>query len=182
MSSMSRPTSHLHRSRWRRLLALVLVACLLPAGGGAALAGCGDDTKASKTEIAARLGLSYVAFKRYIYTPAQEGQFRKGAEGRKAAIAKAAVAGAFTARMLQKAKEEADQDPQFAAYSNKIVAAIASLGGLTAILEGGNLGDLEQVTQNLGELDSLVAAGKALGIEPNLDQDVSAADLLNPLK
>lgn len=182
MTVPPRPTLHSDRGRWRRLLALVLVACLLPIGTGAALAGCGDDTKASKTEIATRLGLSYVAFKRYIYTPAQQGQFKKGAEGRSAAIAKAAVAGAFTARMLQKAKEEADQDPQFAAYSDKIVASIASLGGLTAILQGGNLEDLSQVTQNLGELDSLVAAGKALGISPDLDQDVSAADLVNPLK
>lgn len=182
MTRMSRPTSQFDLARMRQLLALVLVACLLPLGSGAALAGCGDDTKASKTEIAARLGLSYVAFKRYIYTPAQDGQFRRGAEGRKAAIAKAAVAGAFTARMLQKAKEEADQDPQFAAYSDKIVAAIASLGGLTTLLQGGNLGDLSQVTENLGELDGLVAAGKALGITPDLDQDVSAADLVNPLK
>lgn len=182
MTSMSRPTLHLDRGRLRRLVTLLLVACLLPIGSGVALAGCGDDTKASKTEIATRLGLSYVAFKRYIYTPAQEGQFRKGAEGRKRAIAKAAVAGAFTARMLQKAKEEADQDPQFAAYSDKIVASIASLGGLTALLQAGNLSDLSQVTENLGELDSLVAAGKALGITPDLNEDVSAADLVNPLK
>lgn len=182
MTAVPRPTVLSDRGRLRRLIALVLVACLLPVGSAFALGGCGDDTKASKTEIATRLGLSYVAFKRYIYTPAQEGQFRKGAEGRKRAIAKAAVAGAFTARMLQKAKEEADQDPAFAAYSDKIVASIASLGGLTALLQGGDLGDLSQVTNGLGDLDSLVSAGKALGIDPNLDQDVSAADLVNPLK
>ncbi len=175
-------SNHLPRqSRLRRLVALLLVVALLPVGSSVALAGCGDDTKASKTEIALRLGLAYGAFKRYIYTPAQQGQFKKGVDGRKRAIAKAAVAGAFTARMLQKAKEEADQDPAFAAYSNKIVASAASLGGLTALLKGGNV-DLSQVTGGLGDLDSLVSAGKALGINPDTSSDVSAADLVNPLK
>ncbi|MBJ7471065.1 MAG: hypothetical protein JHD16_07160 [Solirubrobacteraceae bacterium] len=165
----------------RRLLALVLVVALLPVGSSFALAGCGDDTQASKTEIALRLGLAYGAFKRYIYTPAQAGQFKSGAEGRKTAIAKAAVAGAFTARMLQKAKEEADQDPAFAAYSDKIVATIASLGGLTALLQGGTV-NLSDITGGLGDLDSLVSAGEVLGIKPDLDQEISAADLVNPLK
>lgn len=182
MSALPRLTFSVNRARLRRLVALVLVAALLPVGSSMALAGCGDDTKASKTEIAARLGLAYVAFKRYIYTPAQEGQFKKGVDGRKRAIAKAAVAGAFTARMLQKAKEEADQDSQFAAYSDRIVATIASLAGLTTVLNGGDLGDLSQVTGGLGDLDGLVKAGEALGINPNLDQDVSASDLVNPLK
>lgn len=181
MTATTRPNHRMSHGRLRRLLALLLVAALLPIGSGVALAGCGDDTKASKTEIALRLGLAYGAFKRYIYTPAQEGQFKKGAEGRKTAIAKAAVAGAFTARMLQKAKEEADQDPKFAAYSNKIAASALSLGGLTAILKGGDF-DLSKVTGGLGDLDSLVDAGKALGINTDTNSDVSAKDLVNPLK
>ncbi len=181
MTATTRSTPRPARGRLRRLLALVLVAALLPISSSVALAGCGDDTQASKTEIALRLGLAYGAFKRYVYTPAQQGQFKSGAEGRKTAIAKAAVATAFTARMLQKAKEEADQDPAFAAYSNQIVASIASIAGLTTVLQGGNI-DLSQITGGLGDLDSLVKAGEALGINTDTAKDVSAADLVNPLK
>jgi hypothetical protein len=165
------------RSGLRRAIALLLVACLLPAGSAAALSGCGDDTQASKTEIALRLGLAYGAFKRYIYTPAQEGQFKKGVDGRKRAIAKAAVAGAFTARMLQKAKEEADQDPQFAAFGNKIVAAGASFAALNTVLKGGDI-DTSLITGGLGSLDSLVNAAKDdVGIDVT-EKAPSAKDLL----
>lgn len=164
----------------RRALALVLTICLLPISSAVALSGCGDDTKASKTEIALRLGLAYGAFKRYIYTPGQEGQFKSGVDGRKRAIVKAAAAGAFTARMLQKAKEEADQDPQFAAYSDKIVATAASIGGLTALLKG-NIGlDPEQLTGGLGSLDDLLGAGEELGVTVDKNEDVTVTDLFKP--
>ncbi len=152
----------------RRVTAVLLIAVLLPV--------CGDDTKASKTEIALRLGLAYGAFKRYIYTPAQEGKFKRGVDGRKRAIAKAAVAGAFTARMLQKAKEEADQDPEFARLAGRITATAASVGGLTAILKGGEL-DLGAITGDFGSLGGLLGAAQDLGIDAK-EEEVGATDLL----
>ncbi len=164
------------RPTLRRAIAMLLIACLLPAATATSLAGCGDDTQASKTEIALRLGLAYGSFKRYIYTPAQEGQFKAGVDGRKRAIAKAAVAGAFSARMLQKAKEEADQDPQFAAFGQKIVAAGASFAALNTLLKGGEI-DTSAITGGLGSLDSLTGAAKDLGIDV-VPKEPSAKDLL----
>lgn len=160
----------------RRTIAVLLVAVLLPASSATALSGCGDDTKASKTEIALRLGLAYGAFKRYIYTPAREGKFKKGADGRKRAIAKAALAGAFTARMLQKAKEEAEQDPELARLVRRITATAASVGGLTAILKGGDV-DLSAITGGFGSLGSLIDLAQGEGVDVK-EEDVSATDLL----
>ncbi len=159
----------------RRPIALLLVLCLLPLGGAAA-AGCGDDQKASKTEIALRLGLAYGAFKRYVYTPAQEGAFKKGAPKRKRSIAKAAVASAFTARMLQKALEEANQDPEFAGLAKRLTTTIGSLGALTALLKGGDV-NLNDITGGLGSLDGIFDAAKGLGIDA-AEEEVSAAKLL----
>lgn len=160
---------------FRRPVALLLILALLPLSGFA-LAGCGDDTKTSKTEIALRLGLAYGAFKRYVYTPSQEGAFKSGAEGRRAAIAKAAVATAFTGRMLQKALEEAKQDPEFAQLATKITASAGSIAALTALLQGGDI-DLSAITGGLGSLDALFGAAKELGIDVS-EQEVSAAKLL----
>lgn len=159
----------------RRPLALLLVLCLLPLGGAAA-AGCGNDEKTSKTEIALRLGLAYGAFKRYVYTPAQEGSFKQGADKRKRSIAKAAVASAFTARMLQKALEEAKQDPEFAQLAKKLTTTIGSMGALTALLKGGDV-NLAEITGGLGSLDDIFKSAKDLGIDA-AEEEVSAAKLL----
>lgn len=46
----------------------------------------------TKVKIVAHIGIAYVAFKHWLYTPYREGKFKKGAKGRKATIVKAVVA------------------------------------------------------------------------------------------
>lgn len=181
----------MRRSTPRQLIALLLTLCLLPLAG-VTLAACGGDEnagsgdaaaqaengeQASKVEIALRLGLAYGAYKRWIQDPAQEGQFQSGVDGRKRAIAKAALAGAFVARMLQKANEEAKKDPRYTDLVAKITASAATLGGLTSILKGGEGLDVSQLTGGNDTFDSLLdLAGKeGVDVKP---QDVSATDLL----
>jgi hypothetical protein len=177
----------------RRPFALLLVLVLLPFSS-IALAACGSDEsssdaaavtatpeptkaeKASKVEIALRLGLAYGAFKRYVYKPAQAGTFKKGAPKRKRAIAKAAVASAFTARMLQKAVEEAKQDPNLADLVTQIGTSAGSIGALTSILKDGDV-DLNDVTGGLSSLDGLFGIAKDLGIDAQ-EKNVGFADLL----
>jgi hypothetical protein len=166
------------RPALKRAIVLLLLACLLPIGSSLALAGCGNDEKASKTEIAARLALAYGASKRYIYDPAQAGKFKSGATGRKAAIAKALVAAAFTARMMQKAKQEADQDPKFASFAKKISAAALSTGAITALLRSDQTGNPALFRGAFGSLESLVGQAKDLGIDVDTNKAVSGADLL----
>ncbi len=55
------------------------------------------------------------------------------------------MATAFTGRMLQKALEEAKQDPEFAQLATKITASAGSIAALTALLQGGDI-DLSAIT------------------------------------
>ena len=181
-------------SALKRPLALLLVVLLLPLSG-MALAGCGSDSssssdssstdatpaatvagKASKVEIALRLGLAYGAFHRYVYKPAKAGTFQKGALKRKRAIAKAGLASVFTVRMLQKAVEEAKKDPNLAGLVTKIGASAGSVGALTAILKGGNV-DMNSITGGLSSLDAVFGEAKSNGINAT-EKSVSALDLV----
>ncbi len=158
----------------RRTMAVLLVVLLLPLGAFS-MAGCGNDQKASKAEIALRLGLAYGAFKRYVYTPAQTGGFNKGAPKRKRSIAKAALATGFAVHQLRKAIQEAKQDPKLAGLVTKIGASAGSLGGLAAILKGGG-GDVSSITGGLSSLDDLFKTAKSNGINA-VEQQPSAAQL-----
>ena len=65
----------------------------------------------AKTLFVADVALAGGAFKRYIYTPAKEGKFEKGAPGKVVAIIKAAAAAAFAINRLDAAKTNAQNDP-----------------------------------------------------------------------
>ncbi len=86
-----------------------------PGAYGAAATPVTCPTKATrkfaKTRFVANAGLAAGAFKRYIYTPYKKGAFKSGAHGRKRAIAKAAVAAAFTLDQLRRAKNNVKADP-----------------------------------------------------------------------
>lgn len=140
----------------RRSLALLL-ALAIPFATGAALTGCGKeeetatggtDTSASKVEIAARLGAATWLTKRYIVTPAKEGSFAKDAKKRKRSIAKAALAGAVSAKLVKGALEEAKKDPALAGAAGKLAAVVGTGGALTAIqsaLKGnGDIGSIAE--------------------------------------
>lgn len=104
-----------------RLAALIAVLTLATA------VGCGSDTKTvadkgpngqtvtrevpdikfAKTKFLLHAGLAAGAFHRYIYKPYRQGSFRRGAPGRKKAIAKAGAAGLFAAHELKVARKDA---------------------------------------------------------------------------
>jgi hypothetical protein len=91
-------------------------------GAAAAAAGTGVSNSATacptsntksfaKTRFVANAALAGGAFKRYIYTPAKDGKFAKGASGRVTALIKAAAAGAFVINRLDAAKSDAEANP-----------------------------------------------------------------------
>ena len=95
----------------RPIVLLALLAVLLPAALLAS--GCGKDTKTvtatnasgqtttrtvpdvkfAKTKFVLHTGLAIGAFRRYIYKPWKAGTLKQGADGRTAALVKAAAAG-----------------------------------------------------------------------------------------
>jgi hypothetical protein len=100
-----------------------------------------SNTKSfAKTRFVADAALAGGAFKRYIYTPASDGKFSKGAHRRVLALAKAAVAGAFVINRLDAAKNAAQANPTLCKL---IVAPLASLKasvtGLITKSKSGNL-------------------------------------------
>src|ERR1700730_5175630 len=65
----------------------------------------------AKKKFVADVAIAGGAFKRYIYTPAKDGKFKKGANGRVLAFVKAAAAGALTVNRLEAAKTAAQANP-----------------------------------------------------------------------
>ena len=70
-----------------------------------------NTTSFAKTRFVANAALAGGAFQRYIYTPAREGKFGKGASGRATALVKAAAAGALAVNRLDAAKSDAQANP-----------------------------------------------------------------------
>jgi hypothetical protein len=117
----------------------------------------------AKTRFTIDAGLAAGAFKRYIYTPYQAGKFKSGADGRKAAIAKAAVAAVFVLDQLRRAKNNAEANPTLC----KVMVApmrklMASVQGLITKAKGGDL-NAPDVTSSSGVLDGFRSAAQQAG-------------------
>jgi hypothetical protein len=129
---------------------------------GQPVAGCPTENTRSfaKTRFVADLGGAAFLTKRYIYTPYRDGKFRKGASGRTLAVVKAGVAAATSVKLLKNAQENAQANPTLCkTIAAPMSAAIASLGGVTAALTGGDLTALSGLGSALDSLRGL--AGKA---------------------
>lgn len=126
-----------------------------------------SNTKSfAKTRFVADIALAGGAFKRYIYTPAKDGKFKKGADGKTTALIKAAAAGAFTLNRLNAAKNAAEANPTLckvlAEPIAKFSAAVSALigkakGGLGSI----NPGDVTSGGSYLSDLHDAAANGGA---------------------
>lgn len=163
----------------RRILALL---CLLAIA--LVLASCGDDTKTitettksgdvttrtvpdvkfAKTKFVLHGGLAYGAFHRYVYKPYKAGSFKKGAPKRKRSIAKAAIAGAFTLNELRLMRNAALSDDKLRPLADKIGNITPTLAALATRLKGGSLGSTGDLGSLSTQLDSLVGAAKAAGV------------------
>ena len=125
------------------------------ATGGSTGAACPTENTRSfaKTRFAADLGGAAFLTKRYIYDPYQAGTFQRGANGRTAAIVKAGLAAAASAKLLSNARENAQANPTLCrTIAQPLGAAITALGGVAAALASGDLsvlGSLGPLLDNL---------------------------------
>jgi hypothetical protein len=97
-----------------------------------------ETKKFAKTLFVTDAALAGGAFKHWIYTPAKEGKFNKGAKHRITSIVKAVAAGAFTINRLNAVKTNAQSDPTLCKLTiapiTKFTAAVQN------IVKGGNHG------------------------------------------
>ncbi len=123
-----------------------------------------ENTKSfAKTRFVADVALAGGAFKRYIYTPAKTGKFKKGAHGRVLALAKAAAAGAFTVNRLNAAKDAAEANPTLCKLLVAPMAKFsAAVSGLVGKAKGGNI-DPSDVNSGDGFLSDLHGAASQGG-------------------
>lgn len=109
-------------------------------GTAAAATACPtSNTKSfAKTRFVADVALAGGAFKRYIYTPAKAGKFKKGADGKVKALIKAAAAGAFVVNRLNAAKNAAQANPTLCKVLSEPIARFsAAVSGLIGKTKAG---------------------------------------------
>ncbi|WP_067833300.1 hypothetical protein [Actinomadura kijaniata] len=124
-----------------------------------------QNKKFAKTRFAADAGLAFGAFHRWIWKPYQAGTFQSGAEGRTAAMVKAAAAGAFALNRLNAARKLVDDDPTLCkALKQPLDALWNSVNGLTEKLRSGNLNPAEIGTVG-GAIDAFRDRSKQAGTE-----------------
>ncbi|MFE2585538.1 hypothetical protein [Streptomyces sp. NPDC059378] len=176
-----------------RHLAVVLTLCCALLAGVTACGGTGDSAqktatvpaaspsttaeqqKFAKTRFVANAGLAAGATYQWIVGPWKAGKFAKGATGRKLALVKAGVAGAFAYNRLKAAMRNAQGDPLLAKAVAPLAASVDALKNLPAKLRNGDSADAAA-----GTFDSLISQVKGAGQSAGAvvqDQVPSAAQL-----
>jgi len=118
----------------------------------------------AKTKFVADLAIAGGAFKRYIYTPAKDGKFKQGANGRVLAFVKAAAAGALTVNRLEAAKTAAQANPTLCKLLAEPVAKFsAAVSGLIGKAKGGSIdpSDVDNASSYLSDLHGAASQGGA---------------------
>jgi len=117
----------------------------------------------AKTKFVADVALAGGAFKRYIYSPAKAGKFKKGASGKILALVKAAAVGAFTVNRLNAAKNAAQANPTLCKLLAAPIAKFsAAVSGLIGKAKSGSI-DPSDVNGGNGFLDDLHSAASQGG-------------------
>ncbi|MBJ7903459.1 hypothetical protein ABZW47_13600 [Streptomyces sp. NPDC004549] len=174
----------------RRLFVALMVSCVLMAG----TAGCGGDDsskqqsssasspspstsaekqKFAKTRFVANAGLAAGATYQWIVKPWKAGKFKKGADGRKVALVKAGLAGAFAYNRLKAAQKNAQGDPTLAKALAPLTAGIDALKDLPSKLRNGDTNAASSFDQIINQVKD---AGQSAGA-PVKDQVPSASEL-----
>ncbi|MFD8807721.1 hypothetical protein [Streptomyces sp. NPDC059597] len=174
----------------RRLFVALMVSCVLMAG----TAGCGGDDsgkqqsssasspspstsaekqKFAKTRFVANAGLAAGATYQWIVKPWRAGKFKKGADGRKVALVKAGLAGAFAYNRLKAAQKNAQGDPTLAKALAPLTAGIDALKNLPSKLRNGDTNAASSFDQIINQVKD---AGQSAGA-PVKDQVPSASEL-----
>ena len=120
----------------------------------------------AKTKFVADVAIAGGAFKRYIYTPAKAGKFKKGANGKVVALVKAAAAGAFVINRLGAAKSAAEANPTLCKLLAQPIAKFsAAVSGLVRQAKGGagsiNPSDVNSGNGFLSDLHNAASQGGA---------------------
>ena len=141
--------------------------------GGTSATDCPTENTRSfaKTRFVADVGGALFLLNRYIVNPYQKGSFTKGADGRTAALIKAGLAAAATAKLVSNARENAKANPTLC----RTVAApldqlAASLNGVVDGLKSGSV-DAGAIGGLSGLLGSLKQKAAAAGV-PVTEQPV----------
>ncbi|MCX4574683.1 hypothetical protein OHB41_16085 [Streptomyces sp. NBC_01571] len=167
----------------RRLIVALTLSCALVAGATACSSGgssaikdtaavaaaatpspstTAEKQKLSKTRFVANASLAAGATYQWIVKPWKAGKFKKGAKGRKFALIKAGVAGAFAYNRLKAASRNAKGDPTLSKAIAPLTAGIEALKTLPAKLRKGKSTD-----STVGSFDDIINqvkdAGKSAG-------------------
>jgi hypothetical protein len=149
-----------------------------PPAPGATPAACptAATRKFAKTRFITNAGLAAGAFKRYIYTPYKQGEFKSGAPKHKRTIVKAAAAGVFALDQLRRARANIKADPTLCKTLSAPVAALsATMSGLVAKMKKGNVDPTDLATTSGGiEGFRRTAGGAGAGFK---DKDVPAGSI-----
>ncbi|MGX1673053.1 hypothetical protein [Streptomyces sp. NPDC055400] len=132
-----------------------------------------EKQKFAKTRFVANAGLAAGATYQWIVKPYRKGKFKKGAHGRKLALVKAGVAGAFTYNRLKAAVKNAKGDPLLSKAVAPLTAGIDKLKDLPSKLRKG---DGAAVNSFDDVINSVKDAGKSAGAEVK-DKVPSAKEL-----
>jgi hypothetical protein len=97
-----------------------------------------EHQKLAKTRFVANAGLAAGATYQWIVKPWKAGKFKKGAKGRKVALVKAGLAGAFAYNRLKAAQKNAQGDPLLAKALAPLGSGIDALKNLPSKLRKGD--------------------------------------------
>jgi hypothetical protein len=136
-----------------------------------------EKRKFAKTRFVADAALAAGATYQWIVKPYKAGKFKKGAHGRKLALVKAAVAGAFAYNRLKAAVRNAKADPLLSKALAPLTAGIEELKSLPSKLRKGKSTD-DVVNSYDDIINKVKDAGKKSGAEIK-DKVPSASQLTN---
>ncbi|WP_107101313.1 hypothetical protein [Peterkaempfera griseoplana] len=123
-----------------------------------------EKVKHAKAKFVVDAGLAAGATYQWIYKPFKAGKFKKGASGRKTALVKAGLAGAFTYNRLKAALTAAKGDPTLAKAIVPLTAGVAALQHSITKMRDGS--DPEAgASEFQGVIDSVKDAGKSAGAD-----------------
>lgn len=134
-----------------------------------------EKQKYAKTRFVANASLAAGATYQWIIKPYRAGTFKKGADGRRVAMVKAGLAGAFAYNRLTAAAKNAKGDPLLSKAVAPLTAGIASLKELPAKLRKG-----ESTDSVVGTFDEIINNVKTAGKDAGADvkNKVPSADQL----
>lgn len=128
----------------------------------------------AKTKFVTHAGLGIGAFHRWIYKPARNGGFKKGADGRVKAFVKAGAAALFVKREVRLASNDAKANPTLC---KAIVAPMKDISDkISGAVAAAKNGDTSKITSLESDVTSIMSSSKRQGdtITPDENADITS--------